>query len=81
MTNVTKIRRTVEDEFVQLIKDSESLVLIGKTKDDLKMMTNVSNNEAVMLLEAIKLELLGAYIDGVLGEELQAALLGTLKCV
>lgn len=70
MTNVTKIRRTVEDEFVQLIKDSESLVLIGKTKDDLKMMTNVSNNEAVMLLEAIKLELLGAYIDGVLGEEL-----------
>ena len=69
MTNVTKIRPTIEDEFINLIKDSDSLVVIGKTKDDLKLMTDVSNSEVVMLMEAMKIELLGAYIDDVLGED------------
>ena len=70
MTNVTKLRPTVEDEFVQLIKDSEALVLIGKTKGDLKLMTNIPNSEVVMLMEAMKMEMVGAYIDDVLEEEL-----------
>lgn len=69
MTNVTRLRPTIEDEFIDLIKDSEALVVIGKTKDNLKVMTNVSNSEVVVLMEAMKMEMVGAFIDDVLDEE------------
>tara|TARA_B100001094_G_C17905386_1_gene658550 strand:- start:19 stop:231 length:213 start_codon:yes stop_codon:yes gene_type:complete len=66
MTNVTKLVTKLEGEFVSLLKDAESLVLIGKTEDDIKLMTNVSNSEAIMIIEAMKLEMLSAYLDDVL---------------
>ena len=69
MTNVTQLRTKIEDEFINLLRDADSLVVIGKTKDDLKVMTNVPNSEVVMLMEAMKIEMLGAYLDDVLGEE------------
>ena len=69
MTNVTQLRTKIEDEFIKLLRDADSLVVIGKTKDDLKVMTNVPNSEVVMLMEAMKIEMLGAYLDDVLGEE------------
>ena len=68
MTNVTQLRPTIEDEFIDLIKDSEALVVIGKTKGDLKVMTNVTNSEVVMLMEAMKMEMGGAFLDDVLDE-------------
>ena len=69
MANVTKLRTTIEDEFLDLIADSEALVVIGKTKDNLKVMTNVSNSDVVVLMEAMKMEMVGAFIDDVLEEE------------
>lgn len=68
MTNVTQLRPTIEDEFLNLIKDSDSLVVIGKTKGDLKVMTNVPNSEVVMIMEAMKAEMVGAYLDDILDE-------------
>lgn len=68
MTNVTQLRPTIEDEFINLIKDSDSLVVIGKTKGDLKVMTNVPNSEVVMIMEAMKAEMVGAYLDDILDE-------------
>ena len=68
MSNVTPIRPTKDDEISTLINESDSFVLIGKTIGDLKLATNVSLSEALMMLEGLKLEIIAGYLDGVLEE-------------
>mgnify|MGYP000901055528 FL=1 len=68
MAKVTNIRPTVEDEMTDLLLKSDSFVIIGKGSGDLKMATNADHKEVYMMLEALKVELLGSYMDELLDE-------------
>ena len=71
VAKVTNLRPTLEDELTQLLLESDSFVIIGKTDGDigsLKMATNADHKEVYMMLEALKVELLGNYMDTMIGE-------------
>jgi uncharacterized protein with ATP-grasp and redox domains len=68
VAKVTNIRPTVEDEITDLLLKSDSFVIIGKGSGDLKMATNTDHKEVYMMLEALKVELLGSYMDELLDE-------------
>ena len=62
MSNVTPIRPTLDNELLSLINDSESFLIIGKADSGIKMVSDLSNSEIYMMLEAVKLDLLAEYL-------------------
>lgn len=68
VAKVTNIRPTVEDEITDLLLKSDTFVIIGKAEGDLKLATNADHKEVYMMLEALKVELLGSYMDEIVGE-------------
>lgn len=66
VAKVTNLRPTLEDELTQLLLESDSFVIIGKSEGDLKMATNADHKEVYMMLEGLKLEMLSGYLDGLL---------------
>ena len=63
VAKVTNLRPTLEDELTELLIKSDTFVIIGKSEGDLKMATNADHKEVYMMLESLKVELLGEYMD------------------
>jgi uncharacterized protein with ATP-grasp and redox domains len=64
MGKVINIRPTVEDELTELLLKSDTFVIIGKGKGDLKLATNADHKEVYMMLDTLKEELLAEYMMG-----------------
>ena len=67
VAKVTNIRPTVEDELTELLLKSDTFVIIGKSKGDLKMATNADHKEVYMMLDMLKEELLAEYMGELIG--------------
>lgn len=67
VAKVTNLRPTLEDELTELLINSDTFVIIGKSEGDLKMATNADHKEVYMMLDMLKEELLGEYMGELIG--------------
>ena len=56
VAKVTNIRPTIEDELTELLLNSDSFVIIGKSEGDIKMASNADHKEVYMMLDVLKEE-------------------------
>ena len=67
VAKVTNIRPTIEDELTELLLNSDSFVIIGKSEGDIKMASNADHKEVYMMLDVLKEELLAEYMGELIG--------------
>ena len=67
VAKVTNLRPTLEDELTELLINSDTFVIIGKSEGDLKMATNADHKEVYMMLDMLKEELLAEYMGELIG--------------
>lgn len=69
VAKVTNIRPTIEDELTELLINSDSFVIIGKSEGDIKMASNADHKEVYMMLDVLKEELLAEYMGELMGSQ------------
>jgi histidinol phosphatase-like enzyme len=69
VAKVTNIRPTIEDELTELLINSDSFVIIGKSEGDIKMASNADHKEVYMMLDVLKEELLAEYMGELIGSQ------------